>query len=75
MVAAVKIVQLTSDFQKLKPWNCVYKLTAVIVEIDRQEVANLVNNKQGSKTKIFWVVSEIQSMCKDVEIVTFCTHF
>ncbi|KAL9422921.1 hypothetical protein AB3S75_035080 [Citrus x aurantiifolia] len=34
----------------------------LIVESDSQGVVNLVNNKQGSRFEIFWVVSEIQKL-------------
>ena len=37
----------------------------IVVETDHQNVASLVNNKQGSKSEILWIISEIQSNNKD----------
>ena len=34
----------------------------VILESDSQEVVNLVNNKQGSRSEVYWVVLEIQKL-------------
>ena len=45
------------------------KMQSVIVETDCLEATNLVNNKSGSRTEIFWVISEIQSMCRQFESV------
>lgn len=39
-------------------------LSNLIVEIDCQEVAELVNNTKGNKTEIFWIVSDIQDQRK-----------
>lgn len=43
---------------------------ALIVESDAQSVVSLVNNKQGGKSKIFWIVSEIQSLMRNFELVS-----
>ena len=43
---------------------------ALIVESDSQGVVNLVNNKQGSRSEIFWVVSEIQSLMENFKQVS-----
>lgn len=39
-------------------------LSNLIVETDCQEVVELVNNTKGSKTEIFWIVSDIQDQRK-----------
>ena len=41
----------------------------LIVESDSQEVVNLVNNRQGSRCEIFWVISEIQNLVKGFDHV------
>ncbi|XP_024041869.1 uncharacterized protein LOC127898854 [Citrus sinensis] len=46
------------------------KVKAVIVESDSQGVVSLVNNKQGSKSEIYWVVSEIQKLVENFERVS-----
>ena len=43
------------------------KMQSVIVETDYLEMTNLVN--KGSMTEFFWVISEIQSMCRQFEFV------
>ncbi|KAH9715526.1 putative reverse transcriptase/RNA-dependent DNA polymerase [Citrus sinensis] len=45
------------------------KVKDVIVESDSQGVVNLVNNKQGSRSEIYWVVSEIQKLAANFEHV------
>ena len=47
------------------------QVKAVIVESDSQGVVNLVNNKQGSRSEIYWVVSEIQNLAESFERVSF----
>ena len=42
---------------------------ALIVESDPQGVVSLVNNMHGSRTEIYWVYSEIQSLMKQFEQV------
>ena len=46
------------------------KVKAVIVESDSQGVVNLVNNKQGSRSEIYWVVSKIQKLAENFERVS-----
>ncbi|KAH9647987.1 hypothetical protein KPL70_025411 [Citrus sinensis] len=46
------------------------QVKAVIVESDSQGVVNLVNNKQGSRSEIYWVVSEIQKLVENFECVS-----
>ncbi|KAH9783091.1 putative reverse transcriptase/RNA-dependent DNA polymerase [Citrus sinensis] len=46
------------------------KMKAVIMESDSQGVVNLVNNKQGSRSEIYWVVSEIQKLAENFERVS-----
>ena len=46
------------------------QVKAVIVESDSQGVVNLVNNKQGSRSEIYWVVSEIQKLAKSFDRVS-----
>ena len=43
----------------------------LIVESDSQEVVNLVNNRQGRRFDIFWVVSEIQKLKESFDHVSF----
>ena len=35
-----------------------------VVESDAQEVVKLVNTSQGCRSKIFWIISEVQSVLK-----------
>lgn len=42
---------------------------SLMVESDSQEVVNLVNNMQGSRCEIFWVISEIQNLIKGFDHV------
>ena len=46
------------------------KVKAVIVESDSQGVVSLVNNKQGSRSEIYWVISEIQKLMENFECVS-----
>ncbi|KAH9782560.1 reverse transcriptase domain-containing protein [Citrus sinensis] len=43
---------------------------ALIVESDAQSVVKLVNNKQGGKSEIFWIISEIQNLMRNFELVS-----
>lgn len=43
-------------------------LSRLTIEINSQEVANFVNNKQSNMKEIVWVVSEIQNLIKDFQI-------
>ena len=47
------------------------KCSPLMVESDCQEVVKLVNNKKGSRTKIVWVILEIQSLSKDFQNISF----
>lgn len=40
-------------------------LQSIILETDSQVVANLVNNKEGNITDIYWIISKIQALKKD----------
>lgn len=40
-------------------------LQSIILEIDSQEVADLINNRKDNSTEVFWIVSEIQALKKD----------
>ncbi|XP_024041999.1 uncharacterized protein LOC112099126 [Citrus clementina] len=46
-------------------------ITSVIFESDCQVAVDLANNRKGSKTEIFWVISEIKSRIKDFQEVKF----
>lgn len=46
-------------------------LASVIIETDSQEVADLVNNKKGSKTEIFWVITATNDMIFEYQNVIF----
>ena len=46
-------------------------LQYIMVESDCQEVVKLVNNKEGSRTKIVRVILEIQSLSKDFQNISF----
>lgn len=39
-------------------------LSCLVIESDSQEVVNLVNDRQGSRTEIFWFISKIQNLVK-----------
>lgn len=41
-------------------------LVALIIETNSQMVADLINNRRGSKNEIFWVISEIQDKTKEL---------
>lgn len=44
-------------------------LSCLVIESDSQEVVNLMNNRQGSGIKIFWVISKIQNLVKGFDNV------
>ncbi|KAH9744054.1 putative reverse transcriptase/RNA-dependent DNA polymerase [Citrus sinensis] len=46
-------------------------ITAVILESDCQAAIDLANNRKGSKTEIFWVISEINKRRKEFQEVRF----
>ena len=43
----------------------------LMVESDCQDVVKLVNNKEGGKTEIMWVILEIQNQSKEFHNVSF----
>ena len=43
---------------------------ALIVELDAQSIVKLVNNKRGGNSKIFWIISEIQNLMRNFELVS-----
>ena len=45
-------------------------LTLLVVESDSQEVVNFVNNRQHSRSQIFWVILEIQNLLKGFDHVS-----
>ena len=46
-------------------------ITSVIFESDCQVAVDLANNRKGSKTEIFWMISDIKSRKKDFQEVKF----
>ena len=40
-------------------------VSSIIVETDSQTVSNLLNSKAGSRTEVFWVISEVQDLAKE----------
>ncbi|KAH9741755.1 putative reverse transcriptase/RNA-dependent DNA polymerase [Citrus sinensis] len=46
-------------------------ITAVILESDCQAATDLANNRKGSKTEVFWVISEINERQKEFQEVRF----
>ena len=44
-------------------------LTSLIIETDSQMVADLINNRKGSKNEIYWVILEIQNKFKNLRNV------
>lgn len=46
-------------------------LRSLMVETNCQDVVKLVNNKEGSKTEIIWVILEIQYRSKDFQHISF----
>ena len=46
-------------------------LSSLMVETDCQDVTKLINNQEGSKTEIVWVISEIQDQRKDFQHISF----
>ncbi|KAH9751892.1 putative reverse transcriptase/RNA-dependent DNA polymerase [Citrus sinensis] len=80
-VAAVKSTLFTGDVKTAEAeaveWGLVVAKSAafqcILVESDCQEVVKLINNKEGSRTEIMWVISEIQSLSKDFQNFS-CYH-
>ncbi|KAH9717651.1 reverse transcriptase domain-containing protein [Citrus sinensis] len=80
-VAAVKSTLFTGDVQTTEAeaveWGLVVAKSAafqcIMVESDCQEVVKLINNNEGSRTEIMWVISEIQSLSKDFQNIS-CYH-
>ncbi|KAH9666470.1 putative reverse transcriptase/RNA-dependent DNA polymerase [Citrus sinensis] len=76
--AAIKISKFHEDVSyaeaEAMEWGMLVareaKVKAVIVESDSQGVVNLINNKQGSISEIYWVVSEIQKLAENFECVS-----
>ncbi|KAH9754527.1 hypothetical protein KPL71_015467 [Citrus sinensis] len=80
-VAAVKTTLFTGDVKTAEAeaveWGLVVAKSAafqcIMVESDCQEVVKLINNKEGSRTEVMWVISEIQSLSKDFQNFS-CYH-
>ncbi|KAH9648889.1 putative reverse transcriptase/RNA-dependent DNA polymerase [Citrus sinensis] len=76
--AAIKISKFHGDVSydeaEAMEWGMLVareaKVKVVIVESDSQGVVSLVNNKQGNKTEIYGVVSEIQKLKENFECVS-----
>ena len=45
------------------------RLMRLVIESNSQEVVNPANNRQGNRTKIFWVISKIQNLTKGFDNV------
>ena len=45
-------------------------LSSLVVESDAQEVVQLVNNNQGCKSEIYWIISEVQSMLENFNSIS-----
>ena len=77
IVAAIQQTQLDGDVKYVAVEAIKWGFQAArntefqskVVEIDCQNVASLVNNKQGSKSEILWIISKIQSNNKDFQHV------
>ncbi|KAH9656688.1 reverse transcriptase domain-containing protein [Citrus sinensis] len=77
--AAIKVAKFHGDVSyaeaEAMEWGMLVareaNMKAVIMESDSQGVVNLVNNKQGSRSEIYWVVSEIQNLTESFERVSF----
>lgn len=41
-------------------------IAPLIIETDSQMVDDLINNRKGSKNEIYWVISDIRDMIKDL---------
>lgn len=55
MLAGLKLEQFSGGIKVARE----AALHSVIIETDCLEVAELINNTKGSKTEIFWTISEI----------------
>ena len=79
IVAAIKTPQFMGDVKaaeaEVVEWGLVVAknaaLSSLMVETDCQDVVKLVNNKEGSRTKIIWVISKIQNQSKDFQHISF----
>ena len=77
-VAAIKISKFHGDVSyaeaEAMDWGMLVareaKVKTVIVESDSQGVVSFVNNKQGSRYEIYWVVSEIQKLKENFKCVS-----
>ena len=80
-VAAVKSTLFLGDVKTAEAeaveWGLVVAKSVafqcIMVESDCQEVVKLINTKEGSRTEIMWVISEIQSLSKDFKNIS-CYH-
>ena len=45
-------------------------LSSLVVESDAQEVVQLVNNNQGCRSEIYWIISEVQSLLKNFDSIS-----
>ena len=45
-------------------------LNSLVVESDAQEVVKLVNNNQGCRSEIYWIISEVQSMLEKFDSIS-----
>ena len=78
-MVAVKSTQFTGDVKIAKAeaveWGLVMAKSAslhyLIVQSYYQDVVKLVNNKEGSKAEIMWVISEMKNQSKDIQNVSF----
>ncbi|KAH9727241.1 rnase h domain-containing protein [Citrus sinensis] len=78
-VAVVKSTLFTGDVKTVEAeaveWGLVVAKSVafqcIMVELDCQEVVKLINNKEGSRTEVMWVISEIQSLSKDFQNIGF----
>lgn len=66
ITALVKTSQLWKDVEaEVMEWGLKLAREAtvshLIMETNCQEIIDLVSNKKGSRTKIFWIISEIQN--------------
>lgn len=43
----------------------------LMLEIDAQKIVSLALNKKGSRTEIFWIISEIQDKLKSLRTIKF----
>lgn len=73
IAAAVKISKLHSDVTfaeaEVVKWSLDVAnrvgLSAIILELDSQNVIDLVNNRKSSRTEIYWITSEVQNKIQE----------